>query len=409
LQNEELKQSKAEVDAGLQKYTDLYDFAPVGYFSLDENGLILEANLTGAVLLGVERSRLIHRRFQLFAAPSSRPAFQAFLEGIFAGKERQACEALLLNPGRAAFWAELQATPAVAGSEERTWCRMAVIDVTARKQAEETQRRVDVLAATNRQLEDEIVRRQAVETALTKSEARSRELLEQSRQLQQRLRQISHRNLLMQEYQRKEISRALHDEISQILLGINVQLALFAKAAAVNPKGIRRTLNPVRRLVEKSVRIVHHFARELRPAMLDDLGLIPALHSYIQALPKRKGRKIQFTASLGVEALNNDKRTVLYRVAQEALTNIARHSRASVVKVILLKVPDGVCLEIADNGKAFKVGLLASGNLGNRLGLIGMRERVEMVGGRFSIASTPGQGTTLRAEIPFAETSPSEE
>jgi len=83
LQNEELKQSKAAVDAALEKYTDLYDFAPVGYFSLDEQGLILEVNLTGAVLLGVERSRLTDRRFQLFVAPPSRPAFNTFLEHIF--------------------------------------------------------------------------------------------------------------------------------------------------------------------------------------------------------------------------------------------------------------------------------------------------------------------------------------
>ena len=151
----------------------------------------------------------------------------------------------------------------------------------------------------------------------------------------------------------------------------------------------------------KSLRIVHQFARELRPASLDDLGLVPALLAYIEEFPKRKGRQIRLTAPDNIEPIDNDRRTVLFRVAQEALTNAARHSEASLVKVALLKNGKTVCLEIADNGKAFDVDRLASHNWNNRLGLIGMRERVEMVGGRFSIASSPGVGTTIRAEIPL--------
>jgi len=405
LQNEELKQAKAEVEAGLEKYTDLYDFAPVGYFSLDEHGLILEVNLTGAALLGVERSRLTSRHFQLFVAPPGRPAFNSFLEKIFAGHEKQVCEASLLNAGQTSFWADLEARSAVTLSGARKWCRMAVIDIAARKQAEEAQHRIDILAATNQHLEKEIIRRQAVEASLKKSEQRTLQLLEQARQLQKKLRHVSHQILLVQENQRKEISHELHDEISQLLLGINVRLAIFTKEAAINPKSIRRTIAPMRRLVEKSVRVVHQFARELRPAMLDQLGLIPALRSYINDFPKRKGRSIQLTAFAGVEALDNDKRTVLYRVAQEALTNVAKHARASVVKVIILQVPGGACMKIIDNGKAFNVDRLSSAKWSNRLGLIGMRERVEMVGGRFSIESTPGKGTTIRAEVPIGRKS----
>ena len=408
MQNEELKQAKAEVDTGLEKYTDLYDFAPVGYFSLDEQGLILEVNLTGATLLGVERSRLTSRRFQLFVAPRSRPAFTAFLERVFAGHEKQVCEASLLNVGRAAFWADLQAMSAVTLSGARKWCRVAVIDIAARKQAEAAQNRIDLLAATNRQLEAEIIRRQAAETTLKKSEQHAHRLLEQSHQLQEKLRHVSHRILMVQENQRKEISRELHDKVCQVLVGINVHLTVFAKGAAINPQGIRRTIAPMRRQVEKSLRIVHQFARELRPASLDDLGLIPALRSYIDDFPKQKGQQIQFAAFAGVEALNNDKRTMLYRVVQEALTNVAKHAQASVVKVVILKARGGVCLEIADNGKAFDVGRLTSGQWGQRLGLIGMRERVEMVGGRFSVESASGTGTTIRAAVPFGENDPRE-
>jgi len=186
-------------------------------------------------------------------------------------------------------------------------------------------------------------------------------------------------------------------------VGINVHLAVFAKAAATNPRSIPRNVAPIRRLVERSLRIVHRFARELRPASLDDLGLIPALRSYIEDLPAQKGRQIRFTASAGVEALDNDKRTVLYRVAQEALINVARHAHASLVKVSILKTPEGVCLEVADDGKAFDVGRLASAAWVNHLGLHGMRERVEMVGGRFSVVSASGTGTTIRAVVPLGK------
>jgi signal transduction histidine kinase len=255
-------------------------------------------------------------------------------------------------------------------------------------------------------LEEEIVRRQAVETALKKSEQRARQLLEQSRLLQKKMRRFSHRILLVQEDQRKKISRALHDDISQLLVGINVHLAVFAKAAATNPRGIPPAIAPIRRLVEKSLRIVHRFARELRPASLDDLGLIPAIRSYLEDFPKRKGRQIQFTAFAGVEALDNDKRTVLYRVAQEALTNVDKHAHARVVTVTILKIPGGACLEVTDDGKAFDVRRLSSAEWSNHLGLHGMRERVEMAGGRFSVVSIPGQGTTIRAEVPFASRPP---
>jgi PAS domain S-box-containing protein len=403
LQNEELRQSKSDLETALVKFSDLYDSAPVGYFSLDEHGLILEVNLTGSAMLGTERDHLAGRRFQLFVAPQYRPAFNVFLEGVFTGHDRRSCEVSLLSAGHAPFWADLQAMSATSPGGAPQPCLMAIVDITARRQAEEAQRNIDIMGATNRKLQDEIIRRQAVELSLRKSEQRAHQLLGHSRHLQSKLRQMSHQIFLVQENQRKEISRELHDEISQLLLSINLHLAIFDSNTAINPKSIRRNITRVRWLVEKSVRIVHDFARELRPPMLDDLGLIPAINTHIADFSKRKGLKIQFTAFKGVEAFEGDKRTVLYRVTQEALANVAKHARASVVKVLIVKVEGGACLEISDNGKAFDIGRLSSAEWGDRLGLMGMRERVEMVGGRFSVESASGAGTTIRAEIPFGK------
>jgi signal transduction histidine kinase len=274
---------------------------------------------------------------------------------------------------------------------------VAVIDISARKRAEETQRRVDELAATNLHLKEEIVRRHAEEALLKKNEKRALQSLKEAEELQEQLRQMAHQLLMVEENQRKQISRELHDKICQLLVGINVHLALFARTAASDPNGIRRALGPLRRLVVSGVKIVHRFARDLRPSALDDLGLIPALRIYIADFPKRKGRQIQFAAFPGVEVLNNDRRTVLYRVAQEALVNAAKHAQATVIQVRILEVADGVHLEIADNGRGFDANRHSSGKGSKRLGMLGMRERVEMVGGRLVVESTPGQGTTVRA------------
>ena len=373
----------------------------MGYFSLDKQGFILEVNLTGASLLGTEKERMAGRRFQIFVAPQCRPAFNVFLEGIFEGREKRSCEVSLLSADRGAFWADLQAMSSISRRAAPQLCLMAIVDITARKQAEEAQRHIDILGATNRKLQAEIIRRRDVENSLRKSEERAHQLLGHSRHLQGKLRQMSHQILLVQENQRREISRELHDEISQLLLSINVHLAIFDSSEASNPKSFRRNITRVRWLVEKSVRVVHDFARELRPPMLDDLGLIPALTTYVSDFSKRKGLKVRFTAYSGVEALEGDRRTVLYRVAQEALANVAKHARASAVKVLICKVPEGVSLEISDNGKAFDVGRLTSSAWGDRLGVTGMRERVEMVGGQFSVESALGAGTTIRAVIPF--------
>jgi signal transduction histidine kinase len=156
-------------------------------------------------------------------------------------------------------------------------------------------------------------------------------------------------------------------------------------------------------MVEKSVDIVHQFARELRPAVLDDLGLIPALHSFMKSFTTRTGVRVNLTAFAGVEKLSMERRTVLFRVAQEALHNVDRHAHASRVDVSIQGLADGVCMIIKDNGKSFNVESVLHVNGGKRLGLLGMRERVEMVGGQFSVESAEGQGTTIEVRIPQAE------
>ncbi len=264
-----------------------------------------------------------------------------------------------------------------------------------------SQRTVE-LAASNLELSLEITQRKAAEEALKKSEHHYSQLLEKSEHLQEELRRLSRQVLSAQEEERREISRELHDVIAQTLTGINVRLAALKKEAAVNTKDLDRNIARTQRLVEKSVDIVHRFARELRPAVLDDLGLIPALHSYMKHFGARTGLLAHLTAFAAVENLDAGKRTVLYRVALEALTNVARHAKASRVEVNIQQQNGTARMEIRDDGRSFEVERRLQGKGSKRLGLLGMRERVEMVGGIFSIESAPGQGTVVRVEIPFA-------
>ena len=257
------------------------------------------------------------------------------------------------------------------------------------------------LAASNRQLKKEIAKRKVVEQALRQSERNTSRLLEQSRRLQTQLRLLSRRVLSAQEEERKRISRELHDVIAQMLTGINVRLATLKIEAASNTKGLTKSISQTQRLVEKSVNIVHRFACELRPAVLDDLGLIPALHSFMKSFTEETGIRVSLAAFAGVEKLSNAKRTVLYRVAHEALTNVARHAQASRVEASIRRLPKAVCMQIKDNGKGFEMQRVLFVSRCKQLGLLGIRERVEMVGGKFTVESVPGKGTSLRAQIPF--------
>ena len=395
MQNSELREARDEVEIQLGRYTDLYDFAPVGYYSINEQGLILDVNLTGAALLGVERSRLINRRLLGFVTPKSLTILQTFLKRVFTTPEKQVCVVSLLTEQGATFWADLQATPANGGEGAGKWCRVVVSDLTTLNQAEEVLQRMEGLATANRELKLEIVHREMAEAALKESEA-------EARRMQEQLRHLSHQLLLTQEDERKRISRELHDEIVQTLVGINVHLSSLTVNDSVDIEDLRTKIARTQRLVEKSVEIVHRFARELRPTVLDDLGLIPALQSFITEFTQRTKIRVRFEACAEVEQLNGTELTVLYRVAQSALANVDKHAHARNVNVSIRKIQNAISLEVHDDGKSFEVERVLMATRHKRLGLLGSRERIEMVGGKFAIESTPRKGTTIRAEIPIS-------
>jgi signal transduction histidine kinase len=258
------------------------------------------------------------------------------------------------------------------------------------------------LARARRQLKRESARRKRLEASLSDSKRQHAQLLKESLRAQEHLRLLSHQVLSAQEEERKRISRELHDQVGQILTAVNVRLATLTTQANINANAFKRTIRSTQRLVEKSMKTVHRFARDLRPPLLDDLGLIPALKAHLDAFTRQTEIPVRFRVFAAVETLDSEKRTALYRVAQEAVANIAAHAQASLVSIVIRKDEDLVRMDIHDNGRGFDVKRRLGARRVTRLGLLGMRERLEMVGGSFDVEAEPGNGTTIHAQIPFS-------
>lgn len=276
-------------------------------------------------------------------------------------------------------------------------------DTTERTRLEAAGRRAAVLAANNEQLVAEVARRKAVERSLVESHEQQARLLAEARELQSQLRHLSRSVIEVQEEERRLISRELHDVIAQNLTGISLQLGSLETQAGRGQHAFRRCLASTRKLVGQAVETVHDFARELRPSVLDDLGLVPALHTCLRDFAARTGIRVHLVACREAEQLDPALRTVLFRVAQEALTNVARHAAASQVEVRLQPESGGLCLKVSDNGRSFRVGQVLRSKRSRRLGLVGMRERLEIVGGRLELDSAPERGTTVSAHLALAQ------
>jgi signal transduction histidine kinase len=250
----------------------------------------------------------------------------------------------------------------------------------------------------------EVSQRKAVTTALSKIERHYAQLLEDSYRMQSQLRHLSRQILIAHEEERKKISRELHDEIGQILAGVNIRLATLKNESAIHDQNVKRKIASTQELVERSMKTIHRFARELRPAVLDDVGLIPALQAHIKDLVQRTRMPIRFQVSNPARIrgqLDSVQRTAFYRVAQEALSNVVKHAKASFVRMSLQRRNGTFHMEIKDNGKSFSVERMMRMKRLKRLGLLGMRERMEMIGGSLTLEAKPGKGTTVRAQAPL--------
>lgn len=235
---------------------------------------------------------------------------------------------------------------------------------------------------------------------------RTRELSELYAALQlkdERRGQLLKRVIAAQEEERRRIARELHDETSQQLTALAMQIDM---TAASNPTVAPKLAAP-RALVSRMIDDLHRVIYDLRPSMLDDLGLLPAISWYAERHLAAKGIKVQCEFPDTVPALAPEARTALYRVVQEALTNIERHAAADTVLIACTVTDRDITIEIEDDGVGFEPATMTEPrDTGQGLGLLGMRERMMLLGGKWTVDSEPGKGTRIEIAIPVMQNAP---
>jgi signal transduction histidine kinase len=215
--------------------------------------------------------------------------------------------------------------------------------------------------------------------------------------------QVAHDSLLKrlfnaQQDEQKRLARELHDSIGPLLTALSLGIKTTRDAISL-PHEVERHLEKLRDTVDELFRLVHNLSVRLRPSLLDDIGLNHGLAQYLAEWSRRTGVPVDFeTVGIDKERLPLELETTVFRIVQEATTNVARHSQARLVSVILSKYEGFVTVAVEDDGAGFDI---KAARASGRLGLIGMEERSTLAGGTLEIESSPGMGTTILARFPI--------
>jgi signal transduction histidine kinase len=204
-----------------------------------------------------------------------------------------------------------------------------------------------------------------------------------------------------QELERRRIARELHDEAGQALTGINFTLETICKNLSTESESNKKLIHDVKQQINQTYQDIRRLSYTLHPALLSDMGLEPALDSYVTAIAKHSEMKIDFKMVGFSERLNLEIETVLYRLSQEALTNTLKHSGATHFKLSIVKSYPHIIFAAKDDGVGFDASEFEQHK--DTLGLLSMRERASMLGGSFSLHTAKGKGTHIRIKIPLNE------
>jgi PAS domain S-box-containing protein len=340
-----------------ERWRSLVENAPQRIMTLDRDGMVLFTNRTAP---GRSPSEVIGTSVYQYLPPKEQDKLSQMLHSVFESGEAQTYEATIVRTDGTEVWYENSLAP-IRRDGQAVAAILLAVDITERIQAQE------MIAERERDL-----------------------------------RSLSARLISAQEAERLRISQELHDEMGQALTAMRINLAAIQEELLPEcTPTVGERLAEASWLADHALEQMRELAHELRPSMLDDLGLVPALHWYVNRFSKRLEVVVEFEAIGLEERLPAEVETALYRVVQEALTNVARHAQARTVWMRLERTDSGVVASIEDDGQGFDVreaGRRASSEGG--AGLIGMRERVASVGGSLSIKSTPGKGTLLSIDIP---------
>jgi PAS domain S-box-containing protein len=405
-QNEALAAARWTAEVERQRYQELFDFAPDGYLVTDPDGIIQEANRAAAGLLGVPPPGLLDKPLAGFIAEEERQAFRASLPQLRQLACRQDWEVRLQPRAGATFPAELTVAT-IRVPQGVVGLRWLLRDISLRQQAEAAlkqahstlERRVEERTAElqrlNAQLQVEIVERQRATDKAQRAEQALRNSGEQLRHLATHLQNA-------QEQERAHIARELHDDLAQALTSLRMDVSWLAGRALTAPVVWRERLTSIAATIDALHQTVRRIGTELRPNVLDTLGLTAAIEWQLQEIQQRTDLTYTLHKPTQELTLDQARATAIFRIFQEAVTNIVRHAAASHIAVRLVQHGNAVLLEVADNGQG-----IARRQISDRhsLGILGMRERARLWGGYVTINGTPDVGTTVTIWIP-RETAP---
>ncbi len=504
-----------------RRYADDFEFAPVGYFTFDRSGVILNVNTTGALLLGTERENLLQRPFSSFIEPASRGIFDAHSRQLFQSRTKLNCDVELLSRNGSSPWIQLESIAVQSGNGNDDHFRTVINEITDRKLTEDKLRKTRAelekelldrnadLEKINEQLRAQVQECEIAETALRESETKYSTLVEDAligvyiikdgkiefandkfaaiygydkaeligmdsamfvhpedrnlvkelrekrlagekvpseyeirglkkngetiwvmrslsvinfedgpaiagivqdmtkrreaeealRESDKELRILSNQLLSAEEKERKRMARELHDGIGQALSAIKFSVENSLRNLRDSPyESELKSLEALIPLAQKTIEEVRRIVKDLRPSILDDLGILATITWFCREF-QNVYADIRINRELEIQEIDipSPLKTVIYRILQEALNNVAKHSRADRVDLKLQKTQNGMELIVSDNGTGFDLNQTISLHASRRgFGLASMRERAELSGGKFEIRSEPGYGTTIK-------------
>ncbi len=213
------------------------------------------------------------------------------------------------------------------------------------------------------------------------------------------LQELSAKLITAQEEERRSIARELHDEVGQVLTAIKVELAVVQRTIEASG-GSARLLEDARSITDGALTTVRDLSHLLHPALLDDLGLPAAVEWYLRGFGKRHDLRVEILHDRMDERLTPEIEVSAYRIVQEALTNVAKHARATACRVYLQRLPNTILITVEDDGVGFDAAEAERAGRHRGLGLIGIRERASYLRGTVRLESAPGKGTRLTVEVP---------
>ncbi|HVS11791.1 MAG TPA: response regulator [Planctomycetota bacterium] len=383
-QNSQLQQARDQLEQSLARFTDLYDFAPVAYVTLDAHGMITDVNVAGARLLALARSLLFGHPFRLHVLEEDRPRFDGHLRRFRVEREGMTTELRLHTREGRTVPVELRSRR-IDMSRAGTTFLTALIELTERKRAEQAlMRNEERLRLLNERLAE-----------------RTREAEQRALRLRELAWQLAH----AEERERRRIAGLLHDHLQQLLFAARLKLARLQ--GITDGEQRERLLAQATELIEASVLASRSLTCELSPTILHESGLGAALQWLARQMKEQHGLEVDVRAGPDGPALEAEVRLVLFRSVRELLFNVIKHAGVERAELVLDHHSERVRIEVRDHGKGFD----PSGFAGRRQdcsGLAGVRDRMQAIDGRLEITSAPGRGSSAVLVAPYARTAPAE-